>query len=174
VVSGLGQAPSQVLPGGIPDEQPIDTEGMAQAARDAARAEAERIIERQMPADEDALEPEAEVVELDVEPTEGPTPPSPPPTSPAAKATTAAVGTPTAKAPTVGRTPAAAPVAAEAAKKKESSSWFGCQVTTSGRSDGSIFLLIGIAGVLINRMRRKAKRSVASVINSVTYYPSRR
>jgi hypothetical protein len=145
-VVGLGQPPSQVLPGGVPGERPIDTEALAEAASDTARAEAERILERRVEA-----EPEAEAIE----PTEMPTTLAVPPTSPAAKPTTPARGTPTAKAPTVGRTPAAAPAAAEASKKEESSSWFGCQVSTGG-AGGSLFVLIGVVGILVNRLRRRA------------------
>jgi hypothetical protein len=156
VATGLGGAPSQVLPGGVEGGQPVDSEALAEAARNAAREEAERIIERQMPADEEPAGG-AEVIEPEAEPTEVATLSAAPPTSPAAQATTPARGTPTAKAPTPGRTPAAAPAAA-ASQKEESSSWFGCQVTTSGGGDGSLLLVIGVAGALINRMRRKARR----------------
>jgi MYXO-CTERM domain-containing protein len=150
VTTGLGQPPSQVLPGGVPGERPADTELLAEAARDTARQEAERIIEQRAPA--------AEEEDEEVEPTEEPTPRVAPPTSPAPQATTPARGTPTAKAPTAARTPAAPAAAAEAPKKEESSGWFGCQVTTTGGADGSLFLLVGIAGVLVNRMRRRRMR----------------
>jgi hypothetical protein len=151
VATGLGQSPSQVLPGGVPAEEPLDTDTLAREAQEAARAEAERIINAQRQAD--VPEGEAEVIEPEPEPTEEPTPPAAP-TSPAPQATTPARGTPTAKAPTAGRTPAAAPAAAAAEKKEESSSWFGCQVTTGGDVGGAVFLLIGLAGVLVNRIRR--------------------
>jgi MYXO-CTERM domain-containing protein len=127
----------------VPGEQPIDSEALAEAATDTARAEAERILERQV-----------EAAPEEIEPTEMPTTLAVPPTSPAAKPTTPARGTPTAKAPTVGRTPAAAPAAVEASKKEESSGWFGCQVTTGG-TGGALFVLIGVVGILVNRLRRK-------------------
>jgi hypothetical protein len=115
-------------------------------------------MERELPAEEDEVEEAGEMIEATAVATAEPTAQAVPPTAPAPKATAPARGTPTAKAPTVGRTPAAPAAAAEAPKKEDSGGWFGCQVTTNSGGDGSLLLLVGIAGVLLNRIRRKARR----------------